>query len=396
LREAVKLAPGSAKKKVYIIDEAHMLTTEASNALLKTLEEPPDHVVFVLATTTPEKLLDTIRSRCTTLNFQKATGEEISRSLERVVKGEKIKVNKGVLAEIAKVVDGSFREAHKVLEQLSFTGKTIKVSDVRKLSSIGGEDPKVLLNHLATRDTTAALAEIDSLVKNGVDLRTYTSELIGVLRRELLRRIEVDEEPGDIGKMIDLFSDSARKLPAAIIAQLPLELAVVKWCESKSQKSKVKSQNVEVKESHDEVVVMPGVEMPDPTAHESTPAPRKEKKKWKGDLGEAWGQIMKGTKAKNHSVEALLRAARPQDFDGATLKLEVLYKFHKERLESEPYRGIVEGVAGEVFGIPVRVVCFLSDSRQKAVDLANVTEEVEEDIVKAAEEIFSSGEQNPN
>ena len=85
LRDAVKLAPVAAKKKIYIIDEAHMLTTEASNALLKTLEEPPDHVVFILATTNPEKLIDTIRSRTTYIPFRKANPEEILVSLKRVV-----------------------------------------------------------------------------------------------------------------------------------------------------------------------------------------------------------------------------------------------------------------------------------------------------------------------
>src|SRR3989344_2373781 len=90
LRETVKLSPISARMKVYIIDEAHMLTTEASNALLKTLEEPPAHAMFILATTAPEKLLDTIRSRSTLINFYKGTVPEVIRSLKRVVKGEKL------------------------------------------------------------------------------------------------------------------------------------------------------------------------------------------------------------------------------------------------------------------------------------------------------------------
>src|SRR3972149_5898243 len=97
LRDAVKLSPARARRKVYIIDEAHMLTTEASNALLKTLEEPPSHVNFILATTNPEKLIETIRSRATSVSFRKAASDEIVNSLGRIVKGEKIKIEKDAL-----------------------------------------------------------------------------------------------------------------------------------------------------------------------------------------------------------------------------------------------------------------------------------------------------------
>src|SRR3990167_2836421 len=119
LREGVKLATAGAKKKVYIIDEAHMLTNEASNALLKTLEEPPAHVTFILATTNPEKLIETIRSRATNIAFRKANDEEVITSLGRIVKGEKIKIGKGELALVAKAADGSFRDGAKLLEQLT-------------------------------------------------------------------------------------------------------------------------------------------------------------------------------------------------------------------------------------------------------------------------------------
>src|SRR3990167_5991416 len=111
LRDAVKLSPAKASKKVYIIDEVHMLTLEASNALLKTLEEPPEHVMFILATTNPEKLIETIRSRTTNIAFRKATAEEIVRSLSRAVKGEKMKINEESLNEMAGASGGSFRDA---------------------------------------------------------------------------------------------------------------------------------------------------------------------------------------------------------------------------------------------------------------------------------------------
>ena len=111
-----------------MIDEAHMLTLEASNALLKTLEEPPNHVMFILATTNPEKLIETIRSRTANIFFKRATSDEITRALERVVKGENLRPEKGVLTIIAKASNGSFRDAVKILDQLVAEKKPLKKS----------------------------------------------------------------------------------------------------------------------------------------------------------------------------------------------------------------------------------------------------------------------------
>src|SRR5258706_12597240 len=118
LRDKVKLAPAAAQKKVYIIDEVHMLTTEAFNALLKTIEEPPPHVMFIFCTTEPQKVPATIVSRCFHVTFSRATEKEIVHSLQRIVKGEKLDIDEKVLLEIAKLSDGGFRDATKVLEEI--------------------------------------------------------------------------------------------------------------------------------------------------------------------------------------------------------------------------------------------------------------------------------------
>ena len=129
LREKIKLSPARCRYKVYIVDEAHMLTTEAFNALLKTLEEPPAHAVFILCTTEPEKLPKTIVSRCLQIKFQKAKKEEVINSLKRVVKGEKLEVEKEVLAEISVNAEGSFRDAQKILDQLSLANRKISLKE---------------------------------------------------------------------------------------------------------------------------------------------------------------------------------------------------------------------------------------------------------------------------
>ena len=128
LRDKIKLSPARATKKVYIIDEVHMLTTEAFNALLKTLEEPPSHVVFILCTTELNKVLPTITSRCFQIKFTKATSEELVRSFQRITKNEKINIETPALLEIAKLSDASFREGAKMLEELSLSYGNRKIT----------------------------------------------------------------------------------------------------------------------------------------------------------------------------------------------------------------------------------------------------------------------------
>lgn len=407
LRETIKLSPTGGKFKVYIIDEAHMLTPEAANALLKTLEEPPNHAVFVLATTAPEKLPDTIRSRCTTLVFRKGTAEEVIRCLERAVTGEKIKVEKEVLSEIAKNVDGSFREAHKILEQSLLGGKKVSLEMIRELLGQSFTDPIKFLQHLEKRDAKTALEDIEEAVQKGINLKVYTVEIIRKLRELLLAQVrgntdpETDLNTDDLKTLIELFSEAAKQLPTSVVPQLPLELAVVKWCaldETQSTKSdtqnvihisklaaKAVTHKVEVKKEgiEAEKTIAKQTDEKAPASKNSTPQASPPK-----DLEEGWKEIMRRTKTKNYSVEALLRSTRPRSFDGKDLEIEVFYQFHKEKIEKENYRSIVEEAACEVLGGKVRLLCILSDSKQRAIDLVNVTEDVDEDIVKVAEEIF--------
>ena len=128
LREKINLSTVKAKYKVYIIDEVHMLTAEAFNALLKTLEEPPSHAVFVLCTTEPQKVPATIASRCLTVSFSLATQDELLRSLRRIVSGEKLNIEKDALEEIARLSDGSFRDGSKILQELSVKAGSKKIT----------------------------------------------------------------------------------------------------------------------------------------------------------------------------------------------------------------------------------------------------------------------------
>lgn len=217
LRDVVKLSPSGSKAKVYIIDEAHMLTTEASNALLKTLEEPPQHVYFVLATTNPEKLIDTIRSRTTLIQFTKATSDETKRSLKRIIDNEKLNVKESELEKIIKISKGSFRDAVKMLEQHSKDESFLQnqsLFDADKLASI-----------LLSKDVDKALSEVTSAIKNGVSAENLTMELLSILQVKLL-----NEKTDDLIKLIGLILSVQEYNKVSPIEELPLELAIIKWC----------------------------------------------------------------------------------------------------------------------------------------------------------------------
>lgn len=414
LKDAVKLAPADAKMKVYIIDEAHMLTTEASNALLKTLEEPPSHVMFILATTNPEKLVETIRSRTTNIVFKRATLQELIRSLGKIVKGEKVKIEKEGLEVIAKASEGSFRDAAKILEQLITEGKRLDKESVEELlfqrKAFSVEN---FLGLLAKRDTKEALQEIERAVGSGVTVRNLIEGVIERLRSALLAKVGMEgEDLKDFDKtevvlLIKLFARAVREIPDAILEQIPLEIAVVEWCEDKVEASKVKSegtqrtQKVQETESKGKSATSVASVTEDESKIEAVSI-----QKGDGVSDDVWLKILAAIRPKNTSTEALLRAAKPVNYDGKTLTLGVYYRFHKERLEEHPHRMLLEDAITSIFGNPVRVSCTLTEPPAKDVPKEEpsqskadvvltesdsvLTEGEDADIIKVAKEIFGS------
>ncbi len=241
LRDKIRLAPVSGKYKVYIIDEVHMLTNEAFNALLKTLEEPPQHAVFILATTEPEKLPLTIISRCVRINFQKATSQEIFNCLSRVISGEKLKVTEEVLRLIAASSDGSFRDATKILEQ-AVAEDALTEEKLRVLLGKQNISPEKFLQLMGKKDTKVLLEEIIKMGQGGANFRLFTEDILHLLHDLLVAQFGIDKNKvsaeivdkyskNDLSFLIKLFSRVYLELRGASIPQLPLELAVVEWCE---------------------------------------------------------------------------------------------------------------------------------------------------------------------
>lgn len=424
LREKVKLAPAQLKNKIYIIDEVHMLTTEAFNALLKTLEEPPASTIFILATTDPERLPATIISRCVRFNFRKARNAETVSSLKRVVKGEKIKVEEGVLEAIAKAAEGSFRDAHKVLDQLGagLGEKEITLRETLTFLGLSEEfSPQKMLALLVQNNLTGSLLEVDRLTEGGADLVFYVRGLLDRLRRSLLAKVGVDaaDSPAelasldvdDIRRLLAIFASVSRELKFHPIPQLPLELAAVEWCGGKTQNPRAETDDVGGEKKNKTPAGVGLKKSPAGQKTENAPAPAKRVLPANGDgvrlVVEKWRELLTQIRPKNHSIEALLRATRPIDFHEGSLTLEVFYRFHKERLEEAKIRNIFEEVASEVLATPVRLKCVLGQktpgpevvdgadavetvmiSNEKEAD--RLDEEEDDDIIKVAEGIFGN------
>ena len=218
LREMVRYAPAAARSKVVILDEAHMLTGEASNALLKTLEEPPERVIFVMATTQPEDLEDTIRSRSQHFHFRALTFNEITSRLKHIAEKENLKIEDGALAVIARMAEGSMRDALSLLEQArAYCGDDIRDQSVRDLLGVVPEDAlNELVQAIAEQSAERALGLVHRFQKEGRNLQHFCREAIRHMRNLLIARVcgansdllaaTPDQRPG-LAKAAALFSE---------------------------------------------------------------------------------------------------------------------------------------------------------------------------------------------
>lgn len=185
LKENIKIAPLMSKYKIYIIDEAHMITKEGFNALLKTLEEPPENIIFILATTEIEKIPITIKSRAQQFYFKKVSLNDIVQKLSKITEKEKIKINKEALELIASSAEGSFRDAESLLDQIYiFKGKEITLKDVEDiLGKINFDKLSNFVTALLNKQLEKVLNDLNAINENGYNLVQFTKDLIQYLRR---------------------------------------------------------------------------------------------------------------------------------------------------------------------------------------------------------------------
>ena len=257
LKEGIRFLPSKLKYKVYIIDESHQITKEAANALLKTLEEPPSHAIFILATTEVHKMIPTIISRCQRFNFRRLQLPEIVKRLEIVAGKEKVKIEKPALELIALNSGGSLRDAESLLDQvITFAGQTkeIKKEEIKEL--LGIVDIVLIgqfLDFIIKKQAKEALLFLQEKIEQGLDIQEFTKQFVNYLRQGLILKInpdltnpvisglgseEVEKlkkqianfEEKEIQRILNLFIEAENKLRYATIPQLPIELAIIDSC----------------------------------------------------------------------------------------------------------------------------------------------------------------------
>ena len=258
LRDGIKFAPTAGKYKVFIIDEVHQLTKEAFNALLKTLEEPPAHAIFILATTEAHKVPGTILSRVQQFAFRRLTIAEIIRKLQKIVEAEKIKIDENAVRLIAAYAGGSYRDAESMLEQLRvWNDKIIMKEDIEELlGAVDFEKVKAMTDYLNNAGAKEAIDYVGSLTEGGTDLEMFAKALINHLRKIMLVKVDsslaslmaqelTPEQMEIVKKQADAFSlnDVVQAIRIFTVAQndikrspipsLPIELAVVEIINNK-------------------------------------------------------------------------------------------------------------------------------------------------------------------
>lgn len=390
LKEKIGLVPINASYKVYIIDEVHMLTREAFNALLKTLEEPPAHVIFILCTTNPEKIIATVLSRLIRIDFSKGSDKEVERSLKKVIKGEKLSVEKKVVKGIIGLSDGGFRDAQKTLEGLVLSfGKKLNWDKVKKkLSYWQKQKPESILVALESRDLKKGLQITEALSAEGVNFSDYLTDLLELVRQLILFKSGVVKLKGDWTKLAEKFtflqltklsrflSRALVEQKTTVLPQLPIQIALSEFIEivgvSTSQASKP-----DLKEKEKETLEK-GVERLSPENKAEEEGKRTDFVEQKPEQNSAlveleeivadWQKLLLTVKPMNHSVAAFLRAARPKIIEsGNVLVLEVFYPFHKERLEEDRNRRIVEDGLEKICGRGLRMKCVLGEKKPVSV-----------------------------
>ena len=451
IRDRVVLQPAEGRYKVYILDEAHQLTDAAWNALLKLIEEPPPHLVFVFCTTDLAKVLPTVRSRCQTFVFQRPRLAELVTLLRRVCDGEGFEAPDAALALIARGARGSFRDAVSTLDQLSAaTAGNVTVQAVLQLAGAVEEDSLFrLCDTVVDRDASGALVQIDELAERGQDLGQLVNDLLGHLRHLLLVQhvghvpasLPVTEETRDrlreqanqlpeptVLRMIDLLAVAVDDMRRGADPRLPLELALVKVTrpqidlQRESLAHRVELLEQRLHATPGATLVATPVQTPPatsprpqeptrqapeasasasaPAAEPETPAPPSLEL---GQLQEAWHRsVLPAVQEKKIWLGSLLAEATPVALEGAALTLEFPPEadFHRNQLLDDPTNvADVSDALFEVTGQRLTIVTVVAETSAEPTD---DEERLDEDAVIAllkdtldAEEIESPNPQPP-
>lgn len=417
LRSEIMLSPLMSHKKVYIIDEVHMLTTEAANALLKTLEEPPAHVVFLLATTDPQKLPSTVLSRLVKIPFHKASLPEVVTRLKKITEEEGIKVEDGSLELIYSLSGGGFRDAVRILEEVSSSGAPVTTSSILKRVSMPPVELSLdLVESLLSGDGARAFSVLSQMEEASVDFKSVVGSCIEILHKRL-----ISGDSKNTLFVLDCFLSGQSTFwyapfPQATLASIIAHATGQGSLTPTSKKvdlggdfDKTESTNSNTKKEandgivKDEIKAVKEIEIQDEPKQsvepESNVPPLSQviKSDIAGDTSgdgvvddALWQLVVNGIKGKNPTVEALLKASRPITVKKDAVEIGVFYEFHKDRLEHGPNKQALLDVIVSAFGSSPKVSFVLDSEGRPPMPDVSLTNPNSPAIIKAAKDIFAS------
>jgi DNA polymerase-3 subunit gamma/tau len=386
---SARVAPGKAKFRVFIIDEVHMLSLSAWNALLKILEEPPKQVVFILCTTEIHKVPLTIISRCERYDFKRISISDIVAKLQNIVSLEKVDVDTEVLEAIARQSDGHLRDAESLLGQVLSLGKGKITWNEAELIIPRHHHNEIidLLEAISKKDAGRAIRLVNNIADGGLNLKNFIGEGIVVLRKILLNKANpgLAESLGlDLGDSLELrISALANDLKieqivsyleallsvynnsgSAFIAQLPLEMKIVQLCTDSvkpltqtpvstiSGGGNISANTTKIETKNQAKIVTPITDDNVLPANDFSPE----------EVNAKWPEFLARLREQNHSLSVILQNCKVGSISGAKLALVFKYKFHKDRINDLNIKAIVEKALRDVFGGAVLIDCQVDEN----------------------------------
>lgn len=366
LKSRIYLPPQEGLISVFILDEAHMLTTEAFNALLKILEEPPAHAVFIFATTELHKVPDTIVSRCQVLQFQKATHPEIALALKHIMKTEAITFEEAALEKIAQQADGSFRDAVKVAEYIAQGGAVTVESATNYLQLASRANPAKLIGHVLAKDPAAVVAFFQSARSEGVDPAYLFKQVLQYLHTALTQLIQGVQQ-----KDSALTQPAAQFLLSQLIApevslnspidHLPLELKLLEIIEKAKQKNTpppaVPPKKNTSSENKAAKTPPPSKPLQSQAVEQSATLASSHSTGDVSNLITQWPEFLELLAQSNPTLTSILKSATIAQKDEQTITITVFYSFHQEQLLQARSLALLDATAKLLLGFAPKFVC---------------------------------------
>lgn len=393
LRDKVNYAPSESRFKVYIIDEVHMLTTEAFNALLKTLEEPPSHVVFILATTEPHKLPPTILSRCQRFDFRPFTESEIAEYLMEICDDNGVTIDNEAAKLLANKGDGSMRDSLSLLDQMIVYGEGV-ITTPLVLDILGILSPSTideLIDYIAKKELDKALALTDAILEQGKDIQSFISDIIIRLRdimfEGLREQSSFDLKVDELIKIIELFIQGEKDIKTSLHSKIVLETLIIKSVEGEERKISALEKRLEELEAKiARGVTVKGNEIAVSNANVTTVPNIKSGSMDFEKLKASWDKVLFAVKKENVSTHAWLKEGVLDKISKDTIEIMYDDKFmlHRENIMKDNHKNLIEKLISEILDQEFKIQAISKSKKKKATkDSKN-----KDSLVLMAEKIF--------